>query len=173
MDPDRSTTASGGVRPDALTRGFLLMAAALPWYAVASGIFGLYFYALLLVPQAGRILAGTAGEVTSHVLFALTLFAALPLALLLLVAMPAGLAWAAFRGPPGGTFGRMIRVGCVASMAFAVLYSAVLTAGWVDGLTQAEVWWRGLLHVAVLLCGLAATWRAWRWLGRHPGSGQG
>ena len=106
-------------RPDALTRGCLLLAAALPWYAVASGVFGLYFYVLLLAPMAGRVLDESAGELVADVLFAITLFVALPLALLLLLAMPAGLLWAAFRHPPRGVAGRVGRVGCVASMAFA------------------------------------------------------
>ena len=38
-------------RPDALTRGCLLLAAALPWYAVASGVFGLYFYVRAIASQ--------------------------------------------------------------------------------------------------------------------------
>lgn len=140
MNHDRSTAASGRVRPDALIRICLLAAAALPWYAVNSVIFGPYFFVLLLILQVGRILAGTSEKIATDVVFVLTLFAALPLGLLLLMAMPAGLAWAVFRGPPNGAFGRVVRVGCIAAMVFAGLYSAANTAGWVDGLTQAKVW---------------------------------
>ena len=90
--------SSREIRPDIFTRACLLVAAALPWYAVFSGLFGLYFYVLLAVSQVGSLLGGTAGEVASVVLFAVTLAAALPLGLLLLLAMPAGLAWRRF--PP-------------------------------------------------------------------------
>ena len=52
-------------------------------------------------------------------------------------------------------------------MAFSALYVGFIIVAYVTGLTQdgAEgVLWSGLLHAAVLLCGLVATWRAWRWL---------
>ena len=154
-------------QPDALTRVCLLGATVVPWYAVASGVFGLYFYVLVLVPQVGRVLSGTSEEVATDALFAVTLFAALPLGLLLLLAVPAGLLLAAFGRPPGGLAGGTVRAGCVASMAFSALYVAFIIVAYVTGLTQdgaAEVWWSGLIHIAVMLCGLGATWRAWRWL---------
>ena len=154
-------------RPDALTRGCLLLAAALPWYAVASGVFGLYFFVLLLVSMAGGALEGAVQEVVTGVLFGFTVAAALPLALLLLLAMPAGLLWAAFRGPPRGLAGRVGRVGCVASMAFAATYAVLIVLGYVIDLAQngtGFLWWPGWFHLAVLLAGLAATWHSWRWL---------
>ncbi|MDE2715704.1 MAG: hypothetical protein OXI33_01645 [Chloroflexota bacterium] len=160
---------SRDTRLDALTRVSLLGAAALPWYAVASGIFGLYFYVLLLVPQVGRLLDGTAGNAVNDALFFAVLIAALPLALFLLLATPIGLVFAAFRHPPGGLAGTTVRCGCVVSMAFAALYAAIIIVACVNGLMQegeVGVWWSGLLHIAVLLCGMAATWRGWTWL-RH------
>ena len=165
----RILSTSPDNRPDALTRGCLLLAAALPWYAVASGVYGLYFYSLLLVPIAGGLLEGSAREVVTGVLFAVTLAAALPLALLLLLAMPAGLLWAVFRRPLRGLAGRVGRVGCVASMAFAATYGGLIVLCYAIDLTQARTgfqWWAGWVHAAVLLAGLAATWRAWRWLPR-------
>ncbi len=165
----RILSMSPGNRPDALTRGCLLLAAALPWYAVASGVYGLYFYVLLLVPMAGGILEGSAQEVVTGVLFGFTVAAALPLALLLLLAMPAGLLWAAFRHPPRGLAGRVGRVGCVASMAFGATYAVLIVLGYVIDLAQNGTifqWWPGWVHGAVLLAGLAATGRVWRWLHR-------
>ena len=70
--------SSREIQPDIFTRACLLVAAALPWYAVFSGLFGLYFYVLLAVPQVGSLLGGTAGEAASVVLFAVTLAAAAP-----------------------------------------------------------------------------------------------
>jgi len=156
-------------RPDALTRGCLLLAAALPWYAVASGVYGLYFYVLLLVPMAGGILEGSAQEMVTGVLFGFTVAAALPLALLLLLTMPAGLLWAVFRRPLRGLPGRVVRGGCVASMAFAATYAALIFVSNVIDLSQDGAvfqWWADWVHVVALLVGLAATWRAWRWLRR-------
>ena len=157
-------------RPDALTRVCLLVAAALPWYAVVSGTFALYFYVLLLVPQVGRILDGAAGNAVSEALFFTALMAALPLALLLLLATPIGLVFAAFHHPLGGLAGRAVRGGCVASMSFAALYAAIIIVAWVNGLMregEVGVWWSGMLHIAVLLCGMVATWRGWTWLRRQ------
>lgn len=132
-------------RPDPLTRVCLLIAAALPWYAVTSGIFGLYFYVLLLVPQVGRVLGEAAVTAVSEFLFFAAQMAALPLGLLLLVAMPAGLVFAVFRHPPVGLAGGTVRAGCVVSMVFAVLYSAIIIVAWVTGLTHrfcCSVWHR-------------------------------
>lgn len=162
-------------RPDAFTRVYLLGAAALPWYAVVSGNYALYAYVLLLVPQVGRALDGAAGMVTSDILFYATLIAILPLALLLLLAMPIGLLLAAFRHSPGGPAGRTVRGGCVVSMAFATFYAAIIIVAWVAGMIQegeAGVWWLGLIDATVLLCGMAATWRGWTWLRRQASLNQ-
>ena len=149
----------GPARPDVLTRLCLLAAAVLPWYAVFSGVFGLYSYVLLLAQVPGRVLGGAVGESASDVLFVLALLAALPLGLLLLALAPAGLAWAAFRRPPAGLAVGVVRVGCVVQMALAAFYAGLIALGFTGGL-----WQQGLLHAVVLLCGLAATWRVWRWL---------
>lgn len=161
---------SRDTRPGALTRICLLGAAALPWYAVASGIYVLYFYVLLLVPQVGRTLEGMAEGIVSDILFFAALTAVLPLALLLLLATPVGLVFAAVRHPPGGLAGRTVRGGCVVSLAFAALYAAIIIVAWVTGLMQGDeegVWWWGLINASVLLCGMVATWRAWTWLRRQ------
>ncbi len=47
-----------------LTLGALAIAAALPWYAVFSGTYGLYFYVLVLAPEAGRVRRGCGGHRT-------------------------------------------------------------------------------------------------------------
>ena len=161
-------------RPDALTRGCLLLAAALPWYSVASGVYGLYFYLLQLTAMAGSVIDEAAEEVLTDVLFGLTLAAALPLAFVLLLAIPAGLLCAAFRDSPRGLSGRVVRGGCVASMAFAATYVVLIVLAYVLDLTQDGTefqWWPGWVHVAVLLVGLAVTWRARRWLLRQTGVG--
>ena len=49
-------------------------------------------------------------------------------------------------------------------MAIAALYAAIIIVSFLARLTQAGVWMSGLINAAVLLSGLAATWRAWRWL---------
>ena len=141
---------------------------------MASGVYGLYFYVLLLVPMAGGILEGSAQEVVTGVLFAVTLAAALPLAPLLLLAMPAGLLWAVFRHPLRGLPGRVVRGGCVISIAFAATYAALIVLGYVIDLSQDGTvfqWWLGWVHAAALLVGVAAIWRSWRWLQRHTGVG--
>ena len=159
----RSLSKSPDNRPDAFTRGCLLLAAALPWYTVASGVYGLYFYVLLLVPMAGGILEGSAQEVVTGVLFAVTLAAALPLALLLLLTMQAGMLWAVFRRPLRGLPGRVIWGGSVASMAIVATYAALIVLGYVIDLSQDGTgfqWWLGWVHAAALLAGLAAQSRA-------------
>ena len=148
-------------KPDALTRAALLVAALLPWYAVLSGTYGLYFYILLTVPQAGRVLDGTAGEVAETTLFIATLAATVPLTILVLLAMPAGAIWAALRSPPTGLFGLAARAGCIASMSLSALYAAIITGVSVNSLANEGfnlVWRLGLLgNAAILLCGLLAT----------------
>lgn len=154
---------------DPSTRACLVLAAALPWYAVATGIIGLYFYFLLLVPMPARMLAGTAERIVTDILFAATLVVAAPLGILLLLAMPAGLVWAAFLRPPSGLAGRVVRGGCVVSMAFALFYAVLIVMGYVIDLAQDRpifVWWTGWVHVVVLVGGLVATARSWRWLRR-------
>ena len=135
-------------------------AALLPWFAVFSGIYGLYFYILL----AATLLA-------QWLLIPLLVLAA-PLAVLLLLFMPAGAIYAALRRPPRGWFGWVTRAGCLVSMGFAVVYGGLMAViavapAFADGAAEIldlSLSWRA----GVLAVGVVATWRAWRWLRRHP-----
>lgn len=149
--------------PTLLTRACLVCAALLPWFAVFSGIFGLYFFVIL------------AAMLVAEWLFFPVLFLAAPLAFLLLLIMPAGLIYAALRGPTVGWMGRLTRAGCLVSMGFALVYASLTAVVAVGDILQEgvsgvgelfSVWW-----MAVLILGLWATWRAWRWLRRHPVQG--
>ncbi len=145
-------------RPTFCTRACLLGAALLPWFAVFSGTYGLYFYvvlaATLLVPW---------------LLIPLLIMAA-PFAVLLLLLMPAGSVYAAVRRSPQGWLGWLTRAGCLVSMGFAVAYDGLMMATamapvFVDGVVEGwdfSLTWR----VGILVVGLLATWRAWRWLRR-------
>ena len=159
-------------KPDALTRAALLAAALLPWYAVLSGTYGLYFYILLIFPQAGRVLSGTAGEAAETTLFIVTLTATVPLATLVLLAMPAGAIWAALSRPLGGLLCLAARAGCIASMSLSFVYAAIITGVSVNSQANegfSPLWQSALLgDAAILLGGLAATWKAWRWLQKKP-----
>ena len=145
--------------PGALTRAALLTAAALPWFAVFSGTYGLYFYILVAAMLLAELLV-----IPMLVLAAL-------LGVLLLLVMPAGTIYAALRRPPAGWAGRLTRAGCLVSMGSALLYSslmAVMLAVWflqegVDDSWGPFLAWR----IVVLAFGLWATWRAWRWLRRR------
>ena len=143
-------------RPMLLTRAYLVGAALLPWFAVFSGTYGLYFYVVLV-----------AMFLSPWLLMPLLVLAA-PLAVLLLLIMPSGAVYAAVRCSPQGWAGRLTRVGCLVSMGFTVAYCGLMVGiamapVFVDGV--AEGWdfsltWR----VGSLIIGLLATWRAWRWL---------
>lgn len=145
--------------PTLVTRACLVGAALLPWFAVFSGTFSLYFYVVL------------AATLLAEWLLIPVLVLAAPLAFLLLLIMPAGAIYAAVRRPPGGWAGRLTRGGCLASMGFAFVYSGVMA-----GVTVAEIIREGdgavrepflAWRIAVLMIGLWATWRAWRWLRGH------
>ena len=84
------STGQDHPKPGVLTRAALLAAAVLPWYAVLSGTYGLYFYILMIVPHVGGLLSGAAGEVAETTLFIATLSATVPLETLVSLAMPAG-----------------------------------------------------------------------------------
>ena len=98
------------------------------------------------------------------------LLLAVPLAVLLLLIMPAGAVYAAVRRPLQGWLGWLTRVGCLVSMGFAVAYGGLMMAiavapVFVDGVVEGwdfSLTWR----VGILVVGLLATWRAWRWLRR-------
>ena len=162
--------------PDILTRAALLLAAALPWYAVFSGVYGLYFYILLATGVPHKVLANTAAEIASMALFNITLFAAIPLALLLLLVLPAGAVWAAFRRPLQGLPGQVVKAGCLASMAFCAIYSAIIVGIEAYSITQGDAGgildpWPAL-HGVILLAGLVITAKAWHGLkdGRRTSS---
>ena len=159
---ETQATADGGRKdrsPGALTRAALLTAAALPWFAVFSGTYGLYFYILVAAMLLAELLV-----IPMLVLAAL-------LGVLLLLVMPAGTIYAALRRPPAGWAGRLTRAGCLVSMGFALMYSSlmvVMLAVWflqegVDDSWGPFMAWR----IVVMVIGLWATWRAWRWLRRQ------
>ena len=159
--------------PGALTRAALLTAAALPWFAVFSGTYfsgtyELYFYILV----AAMLLAEWLSiPLLAELLVMPLLVLAALLGVLLLLVMPAGTIYAALRRPPAGWAGRLTRAGCLVSMGFAFLYSGlmvVMLAVWflqegVDDSWGPFLAWR----IVVMVIGLWATWRAWRWLRRR------
>ena len=160
---DRSKPAAGDGREggptlDVLTRAALLIAAVLPWFSLFSGTYGLYFYVVL-----GAMLL-------SPWLLIPLLVLAVPLAVLLLLIMPAGAVYAAVRRPPQGWLGWLTRAGCLVSMGFADSYGGLMVAiamvpVFVDG--AAETFDLSLLwRAGVLAAGFVATWRAWRWARR-------
>lgn len=142
--------------PTSLTRACLVGAALLPWFAVFSGTYGLYFYILLVaVMLAQWLLIPVLGLLV-------------PLAVLLLLIMPAGAVYAAVYRSPRGWFGWLTRAGCVVSIGVAVAYDGLIVAigmKLVFGHHAFEDWdfsltWRA----GGLAIGFLATWRAWRWL---------
>lgn len=156
---DRSVKVCN-LEPDPVTRAALLAAAALPWFAIFSGTYGLYFYILLV-----------AAMLAPWLLIPLLVLAA-PLAVLLLLFMPAGAVYAAVRRPPGGWAGRITKAGCLVSMGFAVLYGGLMVALGVAPMFAegaAERWGFSLTwRAGGLVIGFLATWRAWRWLRGQP-----
>lgn len=146
--------------PTLVTRAYLVCTACLPWFAVFSGTFSLYFYILL------------AATLLAEWLFIPALVLAAPLAVLLLLILPAGALYAALRRPPGGWAGRLTRAGCLVSMGFALVYSGLLGAVTVADIFRegAGAAWEPFLawRTAVLILGLWATWRTWQWLRRQP-----
>ena len=151
-DVDQGDNSRGAL----FMRACLVVAALLPWFALFSGTYGPYFYAML----AATLLAPW--------LLIPALVLSVPVAVLLLLIMPVGAVYAAVRPPPQGWAGRLTRAGCLVSMGFAVAYGGLMVAipavpvfgddtvvGWDFSLT-----WRAVS----LVIGLLATWRAWRWL---------
>ena len=161
----RSRAANHRRRPGLLARVALLIAAALPWYAMASGIYGLYFYALMLAARAGDLAGGDTG---SAILVCVALAVSVPLAALLLLALPVGALWAACSFALGRLSGKVVRVGCVVSLSFAAFYAAVIIISVAPSfLLESGLDADGLKllgNAAVLLVGGAATWKAWRCL---------
>ena len=154
MDAAVSRVSNFEVPP--LTRACLVGAALLPWLAVFSGTYGLYFYILLVAVMLAQWL-----------LIPLLVLAA-PLAALLLLVLPFGASRAALGHPLAGWAGRLTRAGCVVSMIFAVAYGglmAMITVApvFADGAAETldlSLSWR----MGGLIIGFLATWRAWRCL---------
>ena len=158
MSADGAVGRVANPAPSALTRACLVGAALLPWFALLSGIYGLYFYVVL------------AATLLAQWLFIPALVLAAPLAVLLLMIMPAGVIYTAVGRRPQGWAGRLPRAGCLVSMGFAVTYGSLVFAigvgpglgnGAVEGWSFSLIW-----RVGSLIIGLLATWRAWRWLRR-------
>ena len=160
-----------------IDRAALLHAAALPWYAVGSGTFGMYFFLLLAAVWVGLVVPGPVGDGLSDMIFVFMVAAVLPLAALLLLALPICLAWALFRGSPAGLFGYVGRIACLVSVFFYgtyfVIILGILAFALIVGEPAAEpghsyripAWWP-LVNLVVLPVGLAGTWRSWRLLRR-------
>ena len=157
MNAGASLTRADNSGPTLLTGVCLVGAALLPWFALFSGTYGLYFYILLVA------------VLLSPWLLIPVLVLAAPLAVLLLLIMPAGAVYAAVRGSPQGWAGRLTRAGCIVSMGFAVAYGGLMLAiavASVFGNSEAAGWDFSLIwRVGSLIIGPLATWRAWRWLG--------
>lgn len=135
-------------------------AALLPWFAVFSGTYGLYFYVVLAVTLVAQWLL-----IPALVLAAF-------LAALLLLFMPAGACRAALGHPLAGWADRLTKAGCVVSMIFAVAYAGLMgviavalafAAGAAETLDFSLSW-----RVGGLVIGFLATWRAWWWLRGIP-----
>ena len=148
--------------PNLVTRACLVCAALLPWSAIFSGTYALYFVVVLA-------LLGLADWM--EWLFVVVLTLAAPLAVLLLLLMPAGAMYAAVRRPPRDWLGRITRGGCLMSMVFSVVYGGLMlevgvtpmfAEGTVETFDLSLIW-----RVGVLVVGFLATWRAWRWLRRQ------
>ena len=123
-----------------------------------SGTYGLYSYVIL------------AAMLVAEWLFFPVLILTAPLAVLLLLVLPAGAIYAVFRHPPRGWAGRITRAGCLVSMGFAFAYAVLMAAMMATWFLQegADDLWAPFMawRIAVLIIGLWATWRAWRWLRR-------
>lgn len=164
---ERPTDQEESRQPGFVVKVCLVGAALLPWFAVFSGVYGLYSYVVL------------AAVLVAPWLLIPLLLLAFPLAGLLLVLMPAGAVYAAVRCPPRGWAGRLIRVGCLVSMCFAVAYGGLMVViaaapAFADGAGETFDLWL-LWRAGVLVAGFAATWKSWRWLRRYvirSGSGR-
>lgn len=150
--------SDGKVR--ALRPGGANMSYPLPWFAVFSEVYSLYFFVAL----ATRLLLPC--------LFIFMFLMVAPLAVLLLLVMPAGADCAAFRGPSGGWFGWLTRAGlvawcpwfspwCTPTLMLAVGMPWFFWEG-VDGAWEPFMLW----GVAVLVFECWAMWLAWQWLPR-------
>ena len=129
-----------------VTRACLVGAALLPWFALFSGTYGLYFYVVLVAMLLAPWLLIPA------------LVLAAPLAALLLLIMPAGAVYAAVCRSPRGWAGRLTRAGCLVSMGFALAYGGLMVTNalgegldffliWLLEVSSSDSWQRGALGV--------------------------
>ena len=157
---DAAVGEDSNPEPSVFTPACLVGTALLPWFAMFSGTYGLYFYILL------------AAVMLAPWLLVLALILAAPLAVLLLLCMLVGAFRAAAGYPLLGWAGRLTTAGCVVSMIFAVVYGglmAVIAVAPVFANGPAETFdlslsWRA----GGLVVGSLATWRAWRCLRGRP-----
>ena len=124
----------------------------MPWIAVFSGVYGLYFYLIVLAMSLFPWL------------LVVVLALVPPLAALLLFILPAGALWAASgRGLPRW-LNRLTVAGCLASMAFSAAYGGFMVFVSVLDVEAGPLDWFLLWRILVLGAGFGAAWRAWRWL---------
>ena len=137
-------------------------AVAMPWYAIFTGNYALYFFLLLAGAQA----PGVAGDV----LFVLLLALIIPLALALLFLLPALTLWTAARW---GRTRRWLRLAHATCLGLVALFSALYGGGLaLVLLIEGEAAWFGvvsLLNALVLCLGAAASFTAMLILLRLPG----
>ena len=158
-------------QPSAATRIALLATAALPWYAMFSGIYGLYFYILLLAGAVGGIIS----ETIAIMPFAIALLPVIPLSALLLMALPATTLWAACgrRLHPAARW--LAVAGCIGAMSLALLYALIIIASGVisiiqsnaDNADNADNAGETLLYFSqalILVVGGCAAWKSWHLL---------
>ena len=117
-----------------------------------SGVYGMYFYALAVAMAVD-------GQFDVSVAFVVVLGLAVPLAVVLLLALPAGLVWTAVRllrgrGWPTGWRRRALRIRVGLEFAFAVLYGGGLVVAVAPELSGG--WWSGWDRVLMLLAGALA-----------------
>ena len=159
-------------QPSATARIALLATAALPWYAMFSGTYGLYFYILLLAGAA----SGITGETIAIMPFVVALLLVIPLSALLLLALPATTLWAAC-GQRLHPAARWLAVaGCIATMSLVFFYALIIIASGVISIIQSNADNAGemLLYFSqalILVAGGCAAWKSWRWLRKDRNRG--
>ena len=150
----------------------MLATAALPWYAMFSGIYGLYFYIPLLAGAVG----GITSETIAIIPFAIALLLVIPLSALLLLALPATTLWAACgrRLHPAARW--LAVAGCIATMPLALLYALIIASGVISIIqSNADNAGEMLLYFSqalILVAGGCAALKSWRLLrkDRHRGA---
>ena len=139
------------------------VAVAMPWYAIFTGNYALYFFLLVAGAQA----PGVAGDT----LFVLLMALIIPLALTMLFLLPALTLWTALRWKRTRRWLRFAHATCLGLVAF---FSAVYGGGLaIVLLIEREAAWlgvAGVLNTLVLCLGAAASFAALLILLRLPGN---